>query len=141
MPDTRFHEITLRLDTIQQLFALPDPDPFSESAVLVPGIEHIVDALKPKSIQLQTRTTIFLPGRNISEDLEHRIRRAIVRYCQRKVQHGKQESVSLRWKGLKALQSGLIFLAACLLLSTVFGVASLARQSTLRTHHAHGNRD
>jgi hypothetical protein len=71
------------------------------------------------------RTTIVLPSDQITPDAEARLREALTRYCQYHIRQNRQDLISLRWQGVKALQNGIIFLGICLLLSTLFENAEI----------------
>lgn len=115
---TRYYDLTLQLADVQELFAPPESDPFDEQVRFDSGIDRLIDDLKPTALVRKVRTTIMLPVDQIEAGLEERIHGALERYCQHKIRQNQRELSSLRWKGIKALQNGLIFLAACLLLST-----------------------
>jgi len=120
MAKGRRYDITLRLDDIHDLFEPPVANYFSDEPRYTSGIETIIDELKPKALTVKARTTITLPESRLEPDLEQKIRAALTRYCQHKIWQNKHELIALRWKGLKALQDGLIFLAICLLVSALF---------------------
>jgi len=115
-----YYELTLNLAEARELFEPPPFDPFAAEARFGSGLERLMDDLKPNALIRPVRTTITLPADQIEDGLEHRLRAALKRYCEYKIGQDRRELSSLRWKGLKALQNGLIFLAICLLLSTVF---------------------
>src|SRR6266516_8206281 len=92
MSKEQFHEITVPLDDIQELFA--DPEPGSER--FVSGIDYLygevrthVRVLKPPP---KFNVTIELPQEKITEGLLERTRAKIKRYCQFK---GKQSHKEL----------------------------------------------
>ncbi len=120
MAKVRYFDITLHLDNARELFEQPECDYFSGDARYASGVETIVDELKPRSLTAKTRTTIVLPEDKIEPDLEQKIGAALSRYSQHKMRQARHELIALRWKGLKALQDGLIFLAVCLVLSIAF---------------------
>jgi hypothetical protein len=120
MATGRRYDIMLYLNDSGELFEPPEGDYFSSEARYASGIEALVDELKPKSLAAKTRTTIVLPEDKIEPGLEQKIGAALARYCQHKIQQGQRELIALRWRGLKALQDGLVFLAACLLISIAF---------------------
>lgn len=107
------YEITVHLDNIQDLFAAPAADPFSENLRFVSGIEFIKNELKPEMLKpgARTRATIFLPKDAIESDLAGRIKDALNRYCQFRIRQNKKIIVALRRDALKALFFGILFLA------------------------------
>ena len=114
------YDFTLHLDNLGQFFSVPEPDPFVPHARFDPGIDTIIGELKPKALIRQVRTTIVLPPNQIKPDAETQLREALVQYCRHRIRQNRQDLISLRWQGIKALQNGLIFLGTCLLLSTLF---------------------
>ena len=125
MARERRYEVTLHLDNLAQFFAVPEPDPFDPRARFASGLETIVNELKPKALIRKVRTTIALPSDQITPDAAARLREAVTRYCQYHIRQHRQDLISLRWQGIKALQNGAIFLGACLLLSTLFENAEI----------------
>lgn len=120
MADPNTYDITLHLDDIRHLFQAPELDPFTGQDYSIPGLEQIINELKPKSLRRQVRTLVLLPKKHLSRNIEQASRAAVQRYCEARIHQITNEMVSLHWQGFKALQTGLIFLAACLLLSTLF---------------------
>ena len=119
------YEITLHLADLAQFFAVSDPDPFDPQPRFASGLETIISELKPKALIKKVRTTIMLPPDRITPDAETRLREALTRYCQYHLTQSRQDLISLRWQGIKALQNGIIFLGVCLLLSTLFENAEM----------------
>ncbi len=108
------------LDNLQQFFLVPDPDPFDPQVRYTSGLETVVDELKPKALTKNVRTAITLPPDQLEPEAEQKLREAVGRFCRHKIQQNQRELSSLRWEGFKALQNGVVFLGACLLLSTLF---------------------
>ena len=120
MTKSNAYRISLHLDDIHQLFQAPELDPFTGQDQSISGLEQIINELKPRSLGRPVHTTIFLPPGRLSKGIEQSSREAIRRYSDARIRQITNELASLRWQGVKALQTGLIFLAVCLLLSTVF---------------------
>jgi hypothetical protein len=120
MSEPSCYEITLKLDNIKDLFQKPEFDPFIDRDNFTSGIDRIVSTLKPKSLNGKVRTTILLPADRISDDIEQLTSQALQRYCSAKIDRITNDLASLRGQGIRALQRGLIFLAVCLLLSSLF---------------------
>jgi len=125
MAQERCYDITLHLDNLAQFFAVPEPDPFDPQARFASGLEVIVSELKPKALIRKVRATIMLPADQIAPDAEVQLREALTRYCQHHITQSRQDLISLRWQGAKALQNGVIFLGVCLLLSALFENAEM----------------
>jgi len=123
----KFHEITIHLHDLTQLFTATSGDPFSGEPFLVSGIEYILDELTPHALGwgTRTKTTIILPKGNLDPGLANKTSEAVKRYCQFKIRQNRYALVALRWQGVKALQMGIVFLAFCLFLSTILGRAAI----------------
>ena len=122
------YDIILHLDNLTQFFAVSEPDPFDPQARFASRLETIINELKPTALIKRVRTTIILPPDQLAPDGETRLREALARYCEHHIPQNRQELISLRWQGLKALQNGLIFLGACLLLSALFEKAEIFQE-------------
>lgn len=131
MNNSSAYEVTLHLTDIRHLFTPPELDPLHGQVQTSSGMEQIMNELKPRSLARPVRTTIYLPKGRIPAQLPQECRRAVRAYCTVQIQQITNELASLRWQGLKALQSGIVFLAVCLLLSTLFD-ASTAMPDFLR---------
>lgn len=114
------YEITLNLNDIRYLFQAPTPDPnlgrYSEDS----GIDVIINELEPRSLRRPVHTTIVLPSDRIKPDMEADTLEAVRRYCDVQIRWVENEQTAVRRHGLRTLQTGLIFLAACLFLSAFF---------------------
>jgi hypothetical protein len=115
------YNITLRLDDVQHIFVAPELTPLAGQFRFISGLEEIVNELKPNPLGPQVHTTIWLPQDQFSDNIEQAAQEAIRKYCDARIHQITNELASLRRQGFKALQTGLIFLAGCLLLSTLFG--------------------
>lgn len=120
MTDSSYYDITVKLDNIRHLFQKPEFDPFIVQNSSSSGIDQIVSKLKPKSLTRKVRTTILLPAHELSENVEQLTSEALHRYCSAKIDRIANDLASLRGQGIRALQRGLVFLAVCLVVSTLF---------------------
>ncbi len=118
MARERRYDITLHLENLEQFFRVPEPDPFDPQVRFSSGLDTIIGELKPAALIKKVRARIILPPDQITPDVEQKLREALTRYCQHQIREQRQDLISLRWQGIKALQNGVIFLAVCLLLST-----------------------
>ena len=125
MAKERRYDMTLRLDNLEQFFTVPEPDPFDPQARFETGLETILGELKSAALVRKVRTSIMLPPDQISLENESKLREALARYCRHHIYQIRQDLISLRWQGIKALQYGVVFLGLCLVLSTVFASAEV----------------
>ena len=124
-------KVTLHLNDIHQLFVAPEFDPFEPDAVAQSGMDQLVDALKPSGLRDRLEAVVILPAEEVTADVAERIHSAVTRYCRFQIDENRRELASLRWQGVKSLQTGVIFLALCLLLSASIDGAE-ALPGTLR---------
>lgn len=126
MSDPSYYEITLKLSEIKHLFQESEFDPFIPQQDSSSGIDQIINTLKPQSLTCKLRTTILLPADRLSENLEQSTIEALQCYCTARIERTTNDLATLRGRGIRALKRGLLFLALCLLLSTLFdGLDSL----------------
>jgi hypothetical protein len=99
-----FHEMTLHLDDIQDLFA--DPKPGSDQ--FVSGMDSIYSEIRVNTRVYKQperyKVTIELPREKITEGLLENTCEKIKRYCQFKFEQSHKELIVLRHQGLDALR-------------------------------------
>lgn len=108
----QYDEVVFELDNLQQFFAVPDPDPFDPQVRYASGLETLVDELKPKALTKNVRTTITFPPDQLEPEAEQILHEAVERFCRHKIRQNQRELSSLRWKGVKALQNGVVAVLA-----------------------------
>jgi hypothetical protein len=116
MRKERFHEMTLHLDDIQDLFA--DPEPGSDR--YVSGMDYLYSEIRLYPRREKFKVTIEFPPENITEGLVERTRAKMKRYCQFKAEENRGELIVLRQQGVASLWMGLIVLVICLALALAF---------------------
>ncbi len=85
MAQGRRDDITLHLETLEQFFAVPEPDPFVHHARVDPGMDTLIDELRPKALIRKVRTTIVLPPDQLKPEAETQLREALTQYCHRHI--------------------------------------------------------
>jgi hypothetical protein len=107
---------TIKLTTARDFFVAPDPDPFVETPMYMSGIDYLLDELKPRGLDSPLHLTVSLPtAEPITVD---EMRRALQNFCKQKVNEAERDLGNGRWLAFKTLQTGLIFLGICLVLSS-----------------------
>lgn len=111
-------EITLHLNSIHDLFTVPQPDPFDDAVRFVPAIELVKSRCSLPGLwhRRRTRVVIFLPARNIEADLERKTQAALLRYCTSEIWQNRNSVGVLKQDALRALIIGILFLASGLFL-------------------------
>ena len=116
---TRIREFRLRLRDPRDFFVAPEFDPFAEDQLPISGIDYLFSALKPSRIAEKIHIVIQLPPEKVTEGLTEQMKAALMHFCQYRIDAGERELDTQRWRAFKALQTGILFLGLCLLLSTL----------------------
>lgn len=120
--DRRPLTITLRLTSIDELFAAPDLSPFDPAfgpASFGPGIDYVVGEMQRSPDASSVELIVLLPAAALAAapDLEIRMREAIVRYAQAwTAANDQQREVGIR-QARTVAGSAILFFAAANLLS------------------------
>ena len=110
MSDTSTHDIRLELSDPRELFQTPELDPLAGQPYAEPGVERILNRIRPKP-GWPVRTTLRLPAAARSPDLEARVRAGLQQYSDIRVGQITHDIASLRQEGLATLWRGVLFLA------------------------------
>jgi hypothetical protein len=111
------HEVTLRLDRLEEMFSPPAVDPFGGTANLRSGVERLVAELQMLRPQGSVRATIVLPAAQFDPGSEGQLRASVDRYCEMRIGDLERERAALRYDGISALAIGVPILLFVLLLS------------------------
>jgi len=114
--------ITLRLKTIDHLFAAPDLSPFDPQFApysFGPGIDFVVEEMQRSPNAPHVELTVFLPASEIGADpaLEQRTREAIDRYARAWLTAREQQHTVEVRRARTVAGSAILFFAAANLLS------------------------
>lgn len=120
MMSRQLNEIVLRLTDLRELFHAPEIDPFSGQGELESGIDRLVSQLRGRP-RGAVRARITLPAAQITPDLGSRCREALQRYCRARISQLGEQNASLWREGWATLGRGILFLAACMIGSKIFG--------------------
>jgi hypothetical protein len=135
-------EIKIQLNNTKELFVAPELDPFCSDALRATGqsaMEYIRHELTASGLRERMCLVLQLPADQITPAVPQAVHNAIRRYCQEKQRENRQELRALRWRGVKALQTGFVVLAVCLLLAALFGSdKTAALPAFLRTFLSEG---
>jgi hypothetical protein len=120
MSDTSTHDIRLELSDPRELFHAPELDPLAGQPHADPGIERILNRIRPKPDR-PVHTTLRLPAAARAPDLEARVRAGLQQYCDVRTGQIAHDLASLRQEGMATLWRGVLFLALCMFGSRVLG--------------------
>jgi hypothetical protein len=110
--------ISIHLNDFKQLFVQTEFDPFAVHSLFdSSGLDYLVDQMRPRALYQPIHVTLYLPAEKISALSRPVLDSAIRRYCDFKLNEKHNDIQKLRWETLKAFQTGVVFLAACLALS------------------------
>lgn len=107
-------DLRVRLLRVEDLFATPDVDPFLEVHAGYderPGVEQMLSALRLARKNATATATIELPAAAETTGLEETTRRAMGRYCRRKLALIDEELDGVYRFGVRALLWGLLAVA------------------------------
>ena len=143
---TRTHTIRLKLRDMNQLFNSMDPSPFIERDLDDDAEEFIVSWAQECPSNASIRLRIYL-DQWPAEDPKELIKTAVHNHFSHRVQIARLEFKRLLEQGRTSLFIGLLFLAACLILTNLFwgalrahGLRSRGRASRLRDGWRCGDR-
>lgn len=121
--DTTTTDITITLKHIDDLFGEPTADPWDPSARYRSGIDEIFSKLRAIPIYEAIDIAIRLPHEEIYDGLEERIRAAIDRYCDARIEANADEIAGIKKEGrrdfLISIAVVITLLALVLILSYV----------------------
>lgn len=120
MSDTSTHDIRLELSDPRELFHAPQLDPLAGQPHADPGIERILNRIRPRPGR-PVRATLQLPAAARAPDLETQVRAGLQQYCDVRTGQIAHDLASLRQEGMATLWRGLLFLALCMFGSRVLG--------------------
>ena len=87
MSQNRIQEVTISLNTVDQLFIAPEVNPFSEDEVELLGVPALLRVLKGaepgffRRRRHKMRLTVLLPPDQLTPDLPEQVNAALQRYC------------------------------------------------------------
>lgn len=111
---------TLYLADLNELFRAPELDPFNGRAESESGMDRLLGSLGARP-RRPVRVKIVLPASQITPALESRCRAALQDYCRVRIAQLKTQSTGLWREGWATLARGILFLAACMIGSRIFG--------------------
>ncbi|NPV63522.1 MAG: hypothetical protein HPY61_13025 [Methanotrichaceae archaeon] len=119
--------IDLHLQDIGELFVSPEPDPFQERKLRSSGVEEAANILRIKGGKARARLNIHLPAERMEPGLETKVRGALERYCDFKIEENQSRLKIERSLGRRSAFIGLAFSGICVaILLVVFLLGSLS---------------
>lgn len=112
--------IRVDIDTLDELFSPPVPNPLAGRFETTSGIEQIEQQAKllPRPHLAHGRIVVALPQRPEQPDIDARLAAAVAGYSRERIADIEKELEQSVHEGRQALWLGLGFLACCLLLSS-----------------------
>jgi len=111
--------IKIDLNSLEELFGQPNADPFDPASRYIPGIDEIVGQLKLLSARRRREQHILisLPPQLNGAALEEKIRAALRRYCDARVQQSQRDLDNVKRKAPRALIYSLVIITVGLTLA------------------------
>jgi hypothetical protein len=123
-------ELIVKVSRIEHLFVAPDTDPLAQHEGEVMGepallrvVRHLLAARKLSGTH---RLVVLLPGDKMAPGLADRVRAALERYCRLKLEDNDAQLRVLRHQAGRLLVRGLLILAVCVGLSSLFSSEALS---------------
>ncbi len=107
--------LTVEMENRDALFQARNPDPFRGGPLFESGFDQIYEELVDQTPRKPLTLVFYLPARHLTDELETEIRYGLEQRCLHEEDTIARERRALRREGLKALQSGIVFLLLCLL--------------------------
>jgi hypothetical protein len=99
--------IELRLNRVDEMFALAQTDLFSEYRNYLTGVEYCLSLLRSQPVRRPVRLQLALPAAELADDgLAERLRGALRRYCDQRMSYNMRERRAVRLGGVSALWIG-----------------------------------
>lgn len=118
------HDLRIELGSLEELFDAPDFDPLAGRVEELSGLERLANRLRPLP-PAPVSVCIVLPASERAPDLEQRCRVALREVLERRIERNRNAVSSLREEGRATLWRGLLFLALCLLGSSLLGTTGV----------------
>lgn len=109
-------EATIALESAEELFAAPVPDPLAGRFETHSGMDRLLDRLTPAAARSPLTVVVEVPDADAG--LAARLRPAIAGYVGHRVAELRTAKRQIERRGYTELALGLVFLAACLALSS-----------------------
>ncbi len=106
MPNSHVFDITLNLNSKEELFKKPEVTPFSPDYQIysyTSGIEFISDELYADTSYEGVHLTLMLPQSETVAGLEQDVKAAVKRYCVGRLKDIEHDILATRWRGIRAL--------------------------------------
>jgi len=118
------HTISLKLNDIHDLFAVPRHNAFKDDYLPLSGIDQIALQLRKARLHNGLHVTFLLPsGVNQESDLEAEVQAAIRRYCNTRLDYLMFEMKARQLSVIRSLQIGVVTLGASLALAAAISRA------------------
>lgn len=114
------NEVTLHLRDLRELFRAPEVNPLEGRMEFESGIDRLLQQLRAKP-RRPVRAKIVLPASQLAPDLDSRCRAALQGFCSVRMAQLRDQNASLWREGWATLARGVLFLAACMIGSKIFG--------------------
>ena len=98
--------IELRLNRMDEMFALAQTDLFSEYRNYLTGVEYCLSLLRSQPVRRPVRLQLALPSAAVEDGLADRLGAALRRYCDQRMSYNIRERRAVRLGGVSALWIG-----------------------------------
>lgn len=99
--------ISLSLERPEEMFVLAPVDLFAETRNWMTGLEYCISVLRSGRSRGPVQIEMALPADQMSDGLDHRVRRTLTQYCDHRIEYNKRERRAVRLDGLVSLWIGI----------------------------------
>jgi hypothetical protein len=127
MPTNKVNKVSIQLNSIEELFAPPQANPFEPDSRYVTGIDELVQQLNKMRLRDKlAQVIISLPAQAIVEPgLQKKIQSALARYAAAQIETAQLEIEHLRRRGRFSLISAIVIILVAIALVWFIGQLNL----------------
>jgi hypothetical protein len=111
MANNEINKVGIRLNSIEELFAPPEADPFEPNSRYVAGIDELVQQLLKLRLRAKPpQVVISLPTQAVDPGLKEKTQAALARYATAQIKAAELEIEQLRRRGRFSLISAIVII-------------------------------
>lgn len=123
-PPENSGELVVRVSDVRHLFMAPEIDPLAESEAEVMGeaalFQVVRSLMAARDLRGHHKLAVLLPRDKLTTGLPQRVRDAVRRYCALKIRANDAQLQLMRREAGRLLVRGIIILACCMSISSLF---------------------
>ncbi len=122
MSNNELNKVSIQLNTIEELFAPPEANPFAPDSRYVAGIDELVQQLARLRLRHKlAQVVITLPAQAIEPGLKEKTQAALARYAAAQIEAAELEIEQLRRRGRFSLISAIVIIVVAIAIVSFIG--------------------